>query len=151
MSRRISLDQVYIPQPCPKPWKQMTGDAKVRFCNECQFRVFNLSEMTRDEAQTILDSHPDRLCVCYRPTKDGAVRTLDYQSPRGKHSLRWWVGFGFLGALGAIAAQGLWHFSRPRVVAGMIVAPPRTGKIALPICPPTKTQPAATSNPDDRE
>ncbi len=45
------LEDVRIASPCSASWEDMTGDARVRFCGKCAKNVYNLSEMTRDEAE----------------------------------------------------------------------------------------------------
>jgi hypothetical protein len=132
MSRTITLAQVRVASPCPQSWESMTGDAKVRFCDRCELRVFNLSEMTRDEAQSVLDDHPDRLCVCYRPTAIGGVQTLDYQPQKARRPLRWWLSLGAVGAIAATVVEAIVFFGRPKpapmVVGDMMIR----GKVAPP-------------------
>lgn len=55
----------------------MVGNDKVRFCNTCSLNVYNLSAMTRDEAQGVLDAAPGRLCVRFYRREDGRVLTRD--------------------------------------------------------------------------
>jgi hypothetical protein len=35
---------------CPASWDEMEGDERVRHCSECELNVYNLAEMTEDEA-----------------------------------------------------------------------------------------------------
>jgi len=142
MSRTITLDQVRVASPCSQPWEDMCGDAKVRFCDRCELRVFNLSEMTRDEAQSVLDAHPDRLCVCFRPTATGAPQTLDYQPQKVGRSMKWWYALGAAGAIAATAIEAIFFFGRPKpspmpLIRGGISI---QGKVAVPtmINPPPK-------------
>ena len=48
------LEQLSIPLPCSVDWASMTGDEKVRFCRQCRQQVYNLSQMTRGEAEQLL-------------------------------------------------------------------------------------------------
>ncbi len=135
MSRTITLEQVRVGNPCPKQWEELRGDAQVRFCDECELRVFNLSEMTRDEAQSLLDAHPDRLCVCYRPNTTGGVTPLDYQTVKPRRPMRWWYALGAFGAIAATAVEAIFFFGRPKPA---VVTPMIMGDIApVQINPPT--------------
>jgi hypothetical protein len=46
------LDQIKIASPCSATWEQMVGNDRVRFCAECKKKVFNLSAMTRRDADS---------------------------------------------------------------------------------------------------
>src|SRR5690348_11198318 len=51
--RRLPLlDRIQIASPCEASWDAMNGDDRVRFCGLCEKNVYNLSAMTRDEAET---------------------------------------------------------------------------------------------------
>ncbi len=71
------LDNIRVASPCHEPWSQMTGDARVRSCDACNLRVYNLSELTRDEAQALLVEHEGRLCVRYFQRADGTILLKD--------------------------------------------------------------------------
>jgi hypothetical protein len=88
------LEQLAIPLPCPVDWNSMTGDERVRFCGQCRQRVYNLSEMTRQEAEAVLqslhsptvsvgsesvgsDKSQARVCVRFYQRPDGTVVTQD--------------------------------------------------------------------------
>lgn len=47
---RIALEQIRIATPCDADWDEMTGDDRARFCGSCQKNVYNISDMTREEA-----------------------------------------------------------------------------------------------------
>jgi hypothetical protein len=55
----------------------MIGDERVRFCGECAKNVYNLSAMTRDEAEGVLAEHHGNLCVRMYLRDDGTVMTQD--------------------------------------------------------------------------
>jgi hypothetical protein len=71
------LDAVRVAAPCSADWSKMTGDARVRACEKCNQNVYNLSEMTRDEAERLIVEHEGRLCVRYYRRADGTVLTKD--------------------------------------------------------------------------
>lgn len=73
------LQNVRIASPCPASWEAMTPvDAdRVRFCDWCQKRVYNLSAMSQAEAEGVLRTHEDHLCVRYYQRQDGTILTGD--------------------------------------------------------------------------
>jgi hypothetical protein len=76
MSRfKNSLDQVRVAAPCNVGWESMFGNERVRFCGQCQLNVYNLSEMTKPEAERLISQTEGRLCIRYYQRKDGSVIT----------------------------------------------------------------------------
>jgi len=71
------LDNIKVAAPCAAEWSKMTGDARQRHCADCNKHVYNLSEMTRDEAQALLIEKEGRLCVRYYRRHDGTILTAD--------------------------------------------------------------------------
>lgn len=74
------LDQVEVASPCSESWERMTGDERVRHCAKCDLDVFNLSEMTRADAEALLRARwgvGKRLCVRLYKRADGTVITQD--------------------------------------------------------------------------
>ena len=71
------LNNIQIASPCPADWEQMYGDERKRFCGECKLNVYNLSGMTRDEAERLVTNHEGRLCVRYYRRADGTIITAD--------------------------------------------------------------------------
>jgi Carboxypeptidase regulatory-like domain len=81
-----NLDRVHIATPCPASWEAMTGDDRVRFCDQCQLNVYNLSALTRIEAESLIASTEGRLCGRFFRRPDGTVLTKD--CPVGLRALR---------------------------------------------------------------
>jgi hypothetical protein len=84
-SRIHSLDVIDIARPCPADWNEMRGDEGVRFCRHCSLHVYNLSAMTRQQAETLVGSATSegrRLCVRFYRRADGTVTTTDCEG--------WW-------------------------------------------------------------
>lgn len=77
MQTKIPLDQIAVASPCKAPWEQMAGDERVRFCGQCRQHVYNLSEMTREEAETLVLEREGRLCVRFYQRFDGTLITRD--------------------------------------------------------------------------
>jgi hypothetical protein len=71
------LDSISIASPCQVDWNSMHGDNQVRFCGECKLNVYNLSGMSREEAETLIQNSEGRLCVRYFQRHDGTVITQD--------------------------------------------------------------------------
>jgi len=71
------LSNINIASPCSADWNEMYGDERKRFCGDCKLNVYNLSGMTRDEAETLVMKAEGRLCVRFFKRADGSVITQD--------------------------------------------------------------------------
>jgi hypothetical protein len=80
------LDRMRIATPCPISWDQMTGDSRVRFCDHCRLNVYNISELSRIEAEKLIASTEGRLCARLFRRNDGTILTKD--CPVGLRALR---------------------------------------------------------------
>ena len=69
------LDNIRIASPCPANWDEMFGDDRKRHCGDCKLNVYNLSGMTRREAEDLLVNSEGRLCVRYFRRADGTILT----------------------------------------------------------------------------
>src|SRR5882762_2843885 len=72
-----SLDHVRVAAPCKADWDQMIGSERVRFCGQCSLNVYNLSAMTRPEAESLIARTEGRLCVRLYRRRDGSIITKD--------------------------------------------------------------------------
>ncbi len=72
-----ALDKIKIASPCGANWNEMRGDDRQRHCAECKLNVYNLSDMTRREAESFLINSEGRVCVRFYQRKDGTVLTKD--------------------------------------------------------------------------
>jgi hypothetical protein len=77
MPTTLSLDVIDIPRPCPADWTAMHGNDQVRFCDHCKLNVYNLSEMTRPQAERLLIEKEGHACVRLYRRMDGTVITRD--------------------------------------------------------------------------
>jgi hypothetical protein len=76
------LDAVTVRRPCHVDWDAMAPvDDRVRFCGECRKHVFNLSAMTRAEAEALVASTGEA-CVRFYRRADGTVATADCHPER---------------------------------------------------------------------
>jgi hypothetical protein len=82
----LNIERFRIATPCPISWHQMTGDNRVRFCDHCQLNVYNLAELSKLEAQTLIASKEGRLCARLFQRADGTILTKD--CPVGLRALR---------------------------------------------------------------
>jgi hypothetical protein len=98
MSAAFSLEQVRVTVPCQASWVAMRGDDRVRYCGRCEQHVYNLSGMSRADAEALLRQREGRLCVRYYRRPDGTVLTKNCQAFA---ATRRWVaaGIGLAGAM----------------------------------------------------
>ena len=80
------LDHLRVASPCLVGWEQMSGDDRVRFCEQCSLRVYNISEMTRTEAEALIANYEGRICARLYRRFDGTVITKD--CPEGLRAIR---------------------------------------------------------------
>lgn len=73
----FDLASLRIASPCKERWADMTGDDRVRVCNGCERPVFDLTELTRAEAEAVLATRGITPCVRLRRRADGTVITAD--------------------------------------------------------------------------
>ena len=142
---KINLDQISIAAPCSANWNEMSGDDRARFCGLCKKHVYNISAMSRMEAEALIKEKEGRdTCVRLFKRADGTV--IVDNCPVGLRAIRnrmRWVGAGaaaLLTLLGGVALAGNsnsgskraslkeWFFppqERPVEIAGrMMMTPP---------------------------
>jgi hypothetical protein len=71
------LNNIKIASPCSADWNEMVGDERKRYCGECKLNVYNLSEMTKAQAENFILKSEDRVCVKIYKRADGTVLTKD--------------------------------------------------------------------------
>ena len=149
----VSLDVIQVNEPCTQPWERMTGDERVRYCEGCRKHVYNLSAMSRTEAERLVCEGAGSLCVRFARGEDGRVQTLEYRAPVSKaRGWRFWTVLSTCAASLVAGANGyLLARSKPTppaatVLLGKRAAPIGTpmmlGVVAMPATPPT-ANPAA--------
>lgn len=80
------LDKVRVAAPCNADWDAMIGNYRSRFCGQCNLNVYNLSSMTRSEAESLIARSEGRLCVRFYRRADGSILTEN--CPVGLRALR---------------------------------------------------------------
>ena len=109
------LDVIDVAAACPADWNEMQGDDRIRHCGECRRNVYNLSGMTRDQAEHLVQTHEDRLCVRFFRRADGTMLTTD--CPVGLRALRRRAVRLIAGIAALITAVTLGAWSGNRVAA----------------------------------
>lgn len=141
------LERVRVAAPCAAEWERMVGGERVRFCAQCSLNVYNLSGMTRHEAEALLTRTEGRLCVRFFRREDGTI--LTEQCPVGLRALKARVSrtaaalfsavVGLLGGLGLDGLAGSFGAVAPwghgRAVMGEMVAPTDAGSHVRPSAP----------------
>lgn len=101
----IALEDIRIASPCHASWDGMKGDDRVRHCGSCQKNVYDLSNMTRDDAEALLQKTEGRVCVRFYRRADGTVLTQDCPVGLAKVRRRLaLIGAGVAAGLGLVAA-----------------------------------------------
>lgn len=131
------LDQICIASPCSVPWDSMTGDSTKRLCSGCSRNVFNVSDMTRNEAENFLEMNGFSHCMMLYRRPDGTImtdncpRVLRKMRDRCKMVARCVASAAvFLFSLPAAWSQGTStqpaqkHVALPEGIAGGMSAPP---------------------------
>lgn len=79
------LERVRVASPCDASWDDMVGDEQQRFCGQCGKDVFDLSALSRDEAEAFVRERAGACVRLYRRS-DGTVLTAD--CPTGARARR---------------------------------------------------------------
>ena len=113
------LNHVEVAAPCKADWDQMIGSEQMRFCGQCNLNVYNLSGMTRDEAESLIARNEGRLCVRFYRRTDGSIITRD--CPVGLRAIRdrvsYWTKAIIAAALTFLATVGFYRLSEIRPFA----------------------------------
>jgi len=82
-----NIERIEIAKPCEASWENMQGNEKVRSCELCNKNVYNISAMSRTEAESLLNVESGKLpCLRLFRRQDGTVITED--CPRALRKLR---------------------------------------------------------------
>ncbi len=71
------LDNIKVASPCSQDWDAMIGNERRRYCGECKLNVYNLSGMSRTEAENLVTNSEGRLCIRFFRRQDGTILTQD--------------------------------------------------------------------------
>jgi hypothetical protein len=109
VSNPFPLEQIRIASPCSANWSDMQGDEHVRFCKECHKNVYNLSSMSRPEAEALLEEVEGDSCVRLYRRVDSTVITDDCpvavrRVRRAKEAIYWTIASTSTGLAMIVAA-----------------------------------------------
>ena len=132
---RFPLDKVKVAAPCTAEWRFMLGNDRVRFCGQCSQYVYNLSEMTREQAEDLILRRDGRLCVRFYRRGDGTIITNN--CPVGLRALKakytstkatiLKAAMTFLSYLGVLwLVEGI-HVPKPVVMGAFVMPDPYPG------------------------
>lgn len=71
------LNDIQIAAPCPARWESMVGDDFVRHCPECNKNVYDLSQLTGEQAADLMRRKEGDLCIQLYRRRDGTILTAD--------------------------------------------------------------------------
>lgn len=115
--RRLpTLDNVRIAAPCPAKWEDMVGDERVRFCGQCTKNVYNVINLTKQEAEDLIRDKNGDVCMRLYQRKDGTILTADCPTGVKKRRRR----RAFAGAMLSAAAGVLGYGGIATTVQGEI-------------------------------
>lgn len=132
------LDNVRVASPCNADWDAMVGNERTRFCGQCNLNVYNLSSMSKADAEQLIGGTEGRLCVRYFKRVDGSILTRD--CPVGLRAFRRKMSYvaraissavlTFLAGVGIYTMKS--NFVHPTVMGGISFEPR-----VLPVVQPT--------------
>lgn len=75
----VALPQIelHIEAPCHRSWQEMNGNSQLRFCNQCEKNVYDLTTFTSAEVDSLFRDSQGLPCVRFYRNDDGAVITKD--------------------------------------------------------------------------
>jgi hypothetical protein len=117
----------------------MAGNERVRYCDLCELKVYNLSGMTRRQAEALVSNAEGRLCVRFYRRADGTILTRN--CPVGLRALKQRASkiagatlsavLGFFAGLGLVPVQ-----TTERHVMGEMIVPETLDPVAVsPVAP----------------
>jgi hypothetical protein len=126
---RSWLDQIDVAAPCRVSWDAMKGDERVRFCGACKLNVYNLSGMSRQEAEKLVSGADGRVCVRFFRRQDGTVLTEDCPVGLATRLKRrtlavagWFLAFFGIGSIAGLAFKPMCISQKP--IMGAMCPPP---------------------------
>lgn len=120
LGQRRSLNVVTVFSPCEEPWNEMrTVGHTQRFCDLCSQNVYDISMLSREEAEALIFAEGDSVCVRLTRRYDGTVVTSDCgpvrhrllrKTGRRVLSLGTYVLLGMVAILAALGVAGAPRF-----------------------------------------
>ncbi len=116
------LATLHVAAPCPALWSEMSGTDSTRFCAMCKKNVHDLTAMTAEQAEALLESKArGDVCVRFYRRTDGTVLTDDCPwGTRRRHRIRRLsigiAAVGMLAAAGAAVQASAAEHARPAAI-----------------------------------
>lgn len=94
MTKKILSDskrsiEIKMASPCDMAWGDLTGDDAKRFCGQCKKHVFNISNMSSEQAIDFLVQEKGNACIMFYSRRDGTVLSADCPVGVQKRYARW--------------------------------------------------------------
>jgi hypothetical protein len=99
-------------------WDDMTGNDRIRFCARCKLNVYNLTQMSEGDIETVIRETEGKLCARLYDRGDGTATAGDCPPGRARKLARRALAVGLVFMVAAFA----W----------MIRVPGRTNRTQLP-------------------
>lgn len=116
------LPNIRVASPCPASWDAMTGDRRVRACSHCNQNVFNLSAMSRADAEELVRSTAGNLCAQYYQRTDGSILLADCEVGVARRRTQKRLAAGAALMLAGSATLAMWP-KPPRPTAAAVRVP----------------------------
>lgn len=147
-----TFDRIDIATPCAADWNQMQGDDRVRHCSDCRLNVYDISQMTRAEAATLIATNESgRTCLRLYRRPDGTLLTQDCWARLRAARQRGWVAFAAALVIVGLTQLGLrfaalgwliqWNADRRPTEIAAPVATPVVPVVAPVVTPPPVDEP----------
>ena len=125
------LPNLRVATPCRADWNEMVGDDRVRHCAHCDKDVFNLSAMTREQAERLVIERAGDLCARYYQRTDGTILLKDCAVGIAQKRKRRVIAAGAAGLL-AMAGAAAWYARRTSdVIMGDVAIDPSVENVQL--------------------
>ena len=156
--RSSILDNVRTASHCTASWDDMVGDDQIRRCAGCDKDVFNLSHMTREDAERLIQATSGKLCARYYRRADGTILTADCSVGVGQARRRKLVVAGttlMIAVAGVLAYERTTHADAeaPDVQVAVVaeeLVPVVRAQAAEADAPPARPRPSHTAPPVPR-
>ncbi|HEY0429079.1 MAG TPA: carboxypeptidase-like regulatory domain-containing protein [Pyrinomonadaceae bacterium] len=73
--QKFDVNRLRVASPCKTGWETMSGDERTRFCRSCSLNVYNISEMTNAQVESLVKKTEGRFCGRIYRRADGTVLT----------------------------------------------------------------------------
>lgn len=139
------LPNIRVAAPCTADWNAMSGDERMRACGQCNKNVYNLSNMTRDEAEALIIAKEGKLCVRYYQRTDGTIILKDCEVAISSRRKRRLIAAGAAALLAGGGGVAMMLRSKakiapaPHYTMGAVAMPEPVevkGEVAMPEPPP---------------